>query len=128
MTKPSRIQRQSMVFFAILYVLAIGILWTRSQWLRPLNPARALGLVAGLIIVLVIAPFLTPVFNAVLAVTRKLGSLVFALISLLVYFLILTPLAVAMRLGGKRFLSLDHRETDTWYKAWTPGESPDKQY
>lgn len=128
MIKPSRIQRQSMVFFAILYVLAIVIVWTRSQWPHPLNPARVLGLVAGLVIVLVIAPFLTPVFNAVLAVTRKLGSLIFALISLLVYFLILTPLAAAMRLGGKHFLSLGDNAAETWYEDWTPGESPDKQY
>ncbi|HDP93740.1 MAG TPA: hypothetical protein ENN40_00035 [Candidatus Aminicenantes bacterium] len=128
MMKPTPIQRQSMVFFAILYVLAIIILWIRIEWLHPLNLIRFLGLVAGLILVLVFAPFLTPAFKAVLAVTRKLGSLIFALISLLVYFLILTPMAVAMRLGGKRFLCLGDRKAETWYKEWTPGESPLKQY
>ncbi len=126
--KQNPIQRQSMVFFALLYLLAAGILWFRSEWLRPLNVGRALGLAGGLVLVLAAAPRLTPVFQAVLAVTRKLGTLIFALISLLVYFLILTPLAVVMRLAGKRFLDLKDREAETWYDAWSPGDSPDKQY
>jgi len=128
MNTPDRIRRQSRWFFAILYILAAFLLWRHTDLLRPLNPVRGLILAAGLTITLAAGPFLAPVFKVVTALTRRLGSLIFGLISLLVYFLILSPLAMVMRLGGKQFLSLKDDGEETWYEDWTPGESPDKQY
>ena len=128
MDTPDRIRRQSSWFFALLYLLAAFLIWRQTNLLRPLNPVRGLILAAGFALTLAAGPFLTPVFKVVTALTRRLGSLIFGLISLLVYFLILSPLAMVMRLGGKQFLSLKDEGEETWYQDWAPGESPDKQY
>jgi len=126
--KPDRNRRQSVFFFAILYILAAGILWFRTEWLRPADLVHILALAGGFVVTVAVAPFLTPVFNAVTALTRRLGSFIFAVISLLVYFLILSPMAVVMRLAGKRFLPLDSGDEESWYVDWTPGESLEKQF
>jgi hypothetical protein len=45
-----------------------------------------------------------PAFRLIMAVTSKFGSLIFLIVSTVVYFLLLTPLALIMRLFGKKFL------------------------
>ena len=128
MKKEQPTRRNTVAFFGILYALSLFIIWRKTAWIDALTPMKGALIIIGLFAVLSVAPALTPVFRVVLSLTRRLGTMIFAILSLLVFFLILSPLALIMRMGGKRFLP-DHREIEgTWYEKWSSGESPDKQY
>jgi membrane protein implicated in regulation of membrane protease activity len=45
-----------------------------------------------------------PVFKIILIASGFLGNFIFAMLSIFVFYLILTPLALAMKVGGKKFL------------------------
>lgn len=45
-----------------------------------------------------------PIFKVILTVTSKFGNLIFLLASLIVFYVLLTPLALVMRLFGKKFV------------------------
>lgn len=128
MKKDQYIRRHSVVFFGILYALSLFLIWRKTAWIDPLTPMKGALVIVGFFAILAVAPALTPVFRGILSLTRRLGTVIFGILSLLVFFFILSPLALIMRMGGKRFLP-DHREIEgTWYEKWSSGESPDKQY
>jgi hypothetical protein len=96
--------KQVRLFLVIL--LALAVLFTlkstprtgAGRWLWLGGEAVVLGF-------FIAAPkIFFPAFRLIMAVTSKFGSLVFLVISTIVFFLLLTPLALVMRLFGKKFL------------------------
>lgn len=119
----------SAVFFVILYWLAVYAAQRLGHFLDGARWPLWLALAAGTLLPVVLARPLLPVFEAVLAVTARVGSLVFALITAAVFFVLLTPLSLLMRLGGKVFMPRRFdRAAATYYEAWQVSEDASKQF
>ncbi len=70
-----------------------------------------------------------PIFRAILVLTGHVGSFVFGLIATAVFYLVLTPVALAMRLGGKTFMpTRADPEASSYYEAGESGQDYEKQY
>ncbi len=96
--------KQVRLFLALL--LAVAVLLT-LKWTPRTGSARWIwiggqAVVLGFFIALPRLFF--PAFKLIMAVTSKIGSLLFLVISTAVFFLLLTPLSLLMRLFGKKFL------------------------
>jgi len=119
----------SAVFFTILYWLVVYLVQRRNHFLTGARPGTWLALAAGSLLLIALAKILLPVFELVLAFTAKIGSLIFALITAVVFFVLLTPISLLMRLAGKIFMQ---RHFDaklvTYYESWQISEDVSKQF
>lgn len=119
----------SAVFFVILYWLGIYLVQRQGHLLAGARWPLWLALAAGTLLPVALAKPLLPVFEAVLAVTARLGSLIFAAITAAVFFVLLTPLSLLMRLGGKVFMRRRFdRSAATYYEPWQASEDAGKQF
>ena len=123
--------RDTAIFFTILYWLLIFIfvLHKRVTEIKNLKLSVLLLIFVGYIVLILLSKVLVPVFDLVLAITKKIGSLIFSFISSIVFYLILTPIALFMRLRGKVFL--DHKidkNMDSYYKDYQESEDIKKQF
>ncbi len=117
-------------FLALLLVFAGLVTWRLTR-------ARADGVVweALLAEAAVVAFFLAlpklffPVYRAILAASRFVGSVLFVVISAVVFYLVLTPLALVMRATGKKFLVLNKDASAATYFSDVPdGDDITRQY
>jgi hypothetical protein len=70
-----------------------------------------------------------PVYRIILTGSSYLGNFIFTAVSLLAFFLILTPLALAMRLFGKKFMSVPIAVAlPTYYDEAEDDHDVQKQY
>ena len=123
--------RDTAIFFTILYWLLIFIfvLHKRVMEVKNLKLSVLLLIFLGYIVLILLSKVLVPVFNLVLAITKKIGSLIFSFISSVVFYLILTPMALFMRLRGKVFLDYKiDKKTDSYYKDYQKSEDMKKQF
>ena len=123
----SKEHKNSLVFFIILQVLVFYLLW-RSGALA-LNWITGVLYLGLLILLIGFSRPLVTVFRGILAVTGAIGRVIFIVISSLVFYFILTPIALIMRLTGKRFVA--HRfdpDLTSYYQEYQPDEDPEKQY
>jgi hypothetical protein len=70
-----------------------------------------------------------PVFRIILILSGLLGNFIYAVITILVYYFILTPLSLLMRLFGKKFLH--HKinpSLQTYYEDGIPNTDVTKQF
>lgn len=119
----------SAVFFNILFWLIVFLLQRQSRFLSDAGVTTWLLLVSASLLLIPLAKPLLPVFEMVLRLTAKIGSLIFALITAVVFFLLLTPIALLMRLAGSVFMP---RRSDarlaTYYESWQVSEDVSKQF
>jgi len=118
------------VFFTILYWLSVYFLAIKNKILvKELSaPALAVIILINLVIILC-SRYLQPVFAVVLKVTQKIGTLIFAVITTLVYIFILTPIAFYKRLTRQKLLDAKiEKDKETYYEDWEPSENIEKQY
>jgi len=111
---PRALRRFGLLMGAL--ALGAGLLLLRRH-LPAANPFVALGLV--LLTLAAAAPLvLGPVHTAWMTVALALGWVVSRTILTLVFFLVVTPLALVARLAGKRFLDLgpDRGATTYWVR------------
>lgn len=108
--------RQVRIFLAILLLVLLflafrffnlGILQHRLPFLAA--PAIGIG------IMIIFPKVFFPFYRAVLIVSGHIGNTVFVIISVLVYFLILTPIALGMKMFGKHFLNSAYDPSCTTY-------------
>ncbi len=123
--------RDTAIFFTILYWLLIFIfvLHKRVTEIKNLKLSVLLLIFVGYIVLILLSKVLVPVFDLVLAITKKIGSLIFSFISSIVFYLILTPIALFMRLRGKVFLDYKiDKNVDSYYKDYQESEDIKKQF
>jgi hypothetical protein len=81
------------------------------------------------LLIIAVVRFLVPLFNLILIGTSKIGSFIFATISTIVFFFILTPIALFKRLTGKKLIETKiEKEKESYYEPWEPAEDIEKQY
>ncbi|UCH92095.1 MAG: hypothetical protein JSV88_17590 [Candidatus Aminicenantes bacterium] len=118
------------IFFTILYWLLVYFLVIKRKFLvKELNLAAVLVLILINLVIILCSGFLRPVFELVLKVTQKIGTLIFGLITTVVYFFILTPIALFKRLTGKQLMNVRiEKDKDSYYEAWELPGNIEKQY
>ncbi|MBN2346308.1 MAG: hypothetical protein JXO51_07935 [Candidatus Aminicenantes bacterium] len=97
--------RQVRLFLAILLALLAFLTLRLTRGAAP--SARIAWLAAEAAVIGILMGFprvFFPVYRVILTASGALGSAIFALLSILVFFLVLTPIALLMRLAGKRFV------------------------
>jgi len=97
--------KQIRIFLALL--LAFGIFLTFKLTRQGAGQAR-IAIIAGEIVLIgalaAVPRLFFPVYRLIMIGSGYLGNFMFALISILVFFIILTPIALIMRLFGKKFM------------------------
>ena len=70
-----------------------------------------------------------PVFRTAMVFSTFLGNIIFKIITTVVFYFILTPIALVMRLFGKKFLTLQKNQNqDTYFEDYVPHAGTEKQY
>jgi len=119
----------SAVFFTILYWLIVFLAQRQSRFLGSAGVKTWLLLGAGSLLLILLAKRLLPLFELVLALTARVGSVIFALITTVVFFVLLTPIALLMRLAGKRFMQRRFEpQLPTYYESWQDADDIRKQF
>ena len=118
------------VFFTILYWLLVYFLAIKNKILVKQLSLLVLAVIILINLVIILCSrYLQPVFAVVLKVTGKIGTLIFAVITTLVYFFILTPIALYKRVTRQKLLNAKiEKDKETYYEEWEPSESIEKQY
>lgn len=116
--KPGQVR----LFLAILYALVLLALLRSGAGLRPVRLPVAL-LSAACLLFALLPKWFFPVFRAILVASSHVGNLIFALITIIVFYLVLTPLSLVMRLLGKRFLHARFRPRPNVASYYEQGEA-----
>ena len=106
------------LMFAVIFLLALGFIRWRHESLADRATPTLLAL-AGLTLVVALArPRLLRPFNrGWMAFSVLLGRIVSPIVLAVLYYLLISPLAVAMRLGGRDELRLRLRPAESHWRA-----------
>jgi hypothetical protein len=100
--------KQVRIFLVLLLILAIALTFKLTRHGAVLPRSLALAAEAVIIGMLLVFPrVFFPAFRAIMIASSFIGNFIFALISTVVFFLILTPIALAMKISGKKFMDTD---------------------
>jgi hypothetical protein len=114
---------------ALFSALIAGVLWHRG--LLPAAGLQAIYLVlaAGLVPALVRPRWFRPCYRAAMTCSHAVGQVVGKVLLALCFLLLLTPLALLLRLQGRDLLQLRRKPgtTSYWHPA-RPNESLDRAY
>lgn len=70
-----------------------------------------------------------PAYKAVMAASGFVGNTIFLVIAAVVFFVLLTPIALVMRLFGKVFMAPGYdKAAATYFESPQPAQGYDKQY
>lgn len=118
------------VFFSILYWLAVYFLAIKNKVVVSRLSGVAWLVIIGIYgVVVLCSTFLEPVFEWVLKVTGWMGSLIFGIVTTVVYYFILTPIALVKRVMGKPLMRVRiDKSCSSYYEDWEPSESVEKQF
>lgn len=122
--------RQVRIFLALLLVASFLLTFKLTRHGAASTRWIALAAEAAVIGALAVFPrVFFPVFKLIMIASSRLGSFIFALLAVLVFFLILTPLALVMRVFGKKFMNPDPDPSlPSYYVEADAGHDITKQY
>ncbi len=119
---------QSALFFLIIYGLFVVYIIKKSCF-HQLSSSKVLLSLLGVISLLLGYSVLYPVFKFIIETTKKIGSLIFKLLSAIVYLFILTPISIVMRISGKTFMEFKiEKNKESYYLEYRKTNNIDKQY
>ena len=122
--------KQVRIFSVLLFVLIAFITFKLTRSLDELWRIIIFSAEGLILLFILFKPrFFYPVFRTALVISSFIGNIIFKIISTVVYYIILTPIALVMRLFGKTFLihKTDSR-LDTYYEDFVPPAGIDKQF
>lgn len=97
--------KQVRLFLALLLPFLFLAIWRLTGAAALAERLPFLAAAAAVIAALMFVPRLFfPVFRAIVYGSSYLGNFIFSLLAFLVFYLILTPIALVMRWAGKKFL------------------------
>ncbi len=116
--------------FLLILLLVAGLVIFRFTRGHPSGRA-ILWLIAALLIVffLMLPKLFFPIFKGIMVGSGYIGNFIFLVISTITFYLVLTPIALVMRLFGKRFMQpkIDPR-LPTYYEEGSGVHDIEKQY
>lgn len=122
--------KQVRIFLALLLLLAFLVTFkltrhgaAQTRWLALAAEAAVIGALA------VFPRIFFPIFKVIMIASSRLGSLIFAVLAIVVFFLILTPIALVMKIFGKKFMDpCPDPSLPSYYVAADAGHDISKQY
>lgn len=122
--------KQVRIFLVLLLVLTFLLTFRLTRHGAAQPRWIALAAEAAIIGVLLFFPrVFFPAFKVIMIASGRLGNFIFAVISLLVFFLLLTPIALAMRISGKAFMDIKlDPSLPSYYNEAEPEHDITKQY
>ncbi len=120
----------TIIFFSILYWLLTYIFVFKKGLIFSKISAVPIIIMIGVNLLFVIfAKLLIPVFDLILKLTGKIGTLIFGIITTAVFYLILTPISLFRRVTGKKMLKLGfEKKSDSYFEEWEESSDFTKQY
>jgi hypothetical protein len=118
------------IFFTLLVWLAVYLWVIKHKILAPrLTPVLWVVIITIQVFIFLLAKYLVPGFEFVLKLTSKIGTVIFGIITTLVYYFILTPISLFKRLIGKPLLHVKIDKTQvSYYEQWETSTRIEKQY
>ena len=118
------------IFFTILYWLLVYFLLIKRKFLVKELNLFSLAILIGINLAIILCSgFLTPVFEMVLKVSQKIGSLIYGLIAAVVYLFILTPIALYKKSTGHKLMEVEiEKDKTSYYEDWESSRDIFKQY
>ncbi len=123
--------RNTAIFFTILYWLIIYLVLLKKNIknFNNISHLELLGLILGSLIIILISKFLVPLFEFVLYISKKIGSIIFSILSGFIFFFILTPISMVLKIRGKQFLQYKiDKAKSTYYEEYEKSEDITKQF
>ena len=116
------------VFFTILYWILVYVLVFKKKLLfKEFAIAHIAIIIAVNLLLIGLSKFLTPVFELILKITGKIGTLIFALITTVVFIFVLTPIAFFKRLTGQPLMKYKfEKEKSTYFEEWESSADMEK--
>jgi len=117
------------IFLAILFVLAV-VLTLKPVGFKVGARLPWLAVEAGLAALFFALPKLFfPLYKVIMIATGFLGTFLFGLISLSVFYIVLTPIALILRLFGKAFMKIkSDRSVPSYYEDAPAAFNIEKQF
>lgn len=121
---PAVTKRLLREFAVLLTVLTLGLaLWGIGKRGGELTAASLIVLAVAILLGLpgvIYPPWVRPLYRLLMTITRPIGHVVGLALLGVIYFLVLTPLAMVMKLTGRDPLRLRRpRGESLWIKRWT---------
>lgn len=123
--------KQTAIFFSLLYWLLLFLFLFKSSFkaIKEFTFLYFLALIFINVLLILISKFLTSIFKVISLIAKKVGNLIFLIISSFVFFVILTPISFVLRLKGKIFIDYKtEKDNKSYFKKYIPSEDIKKQY
>ena len=118
------------IFLSLLTAFSALVLWRGFQGLDgSLKIGIALAIAALALFFGAFPRLFAPAYKAVLTASGFVGNAIFLVIAAAVFFLLLTPIALVMRLFGKVFMATGYdRAAASYFESPQPAQGYDKQF
>lgn len=118
------------IFLLLLTAFSAIILWRGFQGVNgALKIKIAVAIAAAALLFAVLPRLFAPAYNAIMAASGFIGNAIFLIIAVTVFFVLLTPLALIMRLFGKAFMASGYdQKAVSYFECPQAVHGYDKQY
>jgi hypothetical protein len=118
------------IFLLLLTAFSALLLWRGFKGVDVSLKLEIAAAVAVAALFFAIFPrWFAPVYRAIMAASGFVGNTIFLVIAAVVFFVLLTPIALAMRLFGKVFMAPGYdKAAATYFESPQPAQGYDKQY
>jgi len=118
------------IFLLLLTVFSALILWRGFGRVDgPLKIKIFAAIAFGALFFSILPRVFAPVYKAIMFVSGFVGNTIFLVIAATVFFVLLTPLSLVMRLFGKEFMAAHYdKAAESYFETPSIAQGFDKQY
>ena len=118
------------IFLMLLTAFSALIIWRGFKGVEELLKIKIVVTIAVVALFFAILPRLfAPVYKVIMIASGFVGNTIFLVIAATVFFLLLTPLALVMRLFGKVFMASRYdKSAASYFESPQTAQGYDKQY
>ncbi len=118
------------IFLLLLAVFSALVLWRGFASVDGTLKLKIGAAIAALALFFALLPRLfSPAYRAIMIATGYIGNTIFLIIAAAVFFVLLTPIALVMRLFGKKFMARRcDKGADTYFECPQAVHGYEKQY
>ena len=118
------------IFLILLTAFSALILWRGFRGADGLLKIKIfVAIAAGALFFIILPRLFAPAYKAIMIASGFIGNAIFLIIAAAVFFLLLTPLALIMRLFGKVFMAVHYdKSAASYFESPQVAQGYDKQY
>jgi hypothetical protein len=118
------------IFLLLLIIFSALLLWRGFKGVDHSLKMEIFAAIAVLALFFVVLPrWFAPAYKVIMAVSGFVGNAIFLVIAATVFFVLLTPLSLVMRLFGKTFMAVHYdKSAASYFENPQVAQNYDKQY